>query len=292
MPSRRLYALWILTTSGPFIEAFGFRNCISPFLSTCSSPVSRRPVLLQRPTAQHPRAPPSFSSVAVAAVRPSHGDDPSSDGSADLRPYAAGNEKKNPLKREYGTPLRQKSDALTITKDVKVVGDPDVKEEKSFNIETILKELQAIQNTGPRKYVILGTRHGSFMHQQIIELLSYALVLTGNHIFTSGSQGTNAAAIRGALRAERPDLLTVVLPQSLVKQPPESQELLEQVEDVIENPYNDHLSLDEASRICNSELLSRGQSLIAFAYHDSYTVIEATKEAKTLDMVVTVLYLD
>jgi hypothetical protein len=67
------------------------------------------------------------------------------------------------------------------------------------------------------------------MHQHIIELLSYALVLTGNHIFTSGAPGTNAAAIRGALRAERPDLLTVVLPQSLSKQPEETQQLLAQV---------------------------------------------------------------
>lgn len=47
-----------------------------------------------------------------------------------------------------------------------------------------------------------------------------------NHIFTSGATGTNAAVIRGALKAEKPDLLTVVLPQSLSKQPPESQELL------------------------------------------------------------------
>jgi|AntAceMinimDraft_11_1070367.scaffolds.fasta_scaffold52096_2 hypothetical protein len=58
-----------------------------------------------------------------------------------------------------------------------------------------------------------------FLHQQLVEILSYALVLTENHIFTSGATGTNAAVIRGALRAERPDLLTVVLPQSLSKQP-------------------------------------------------------------------------
>ena len=51
----------------------------------------------------------------------------------------------------------------------------------------------------------------------------------GNHIFTSGATGTNAAVIRGALRAENPELLTVVLPQSLSKQPPESQELLSQI---------------------------------------------------------------
>ena len=53
--------------------------------------------------------------------------------------------------------------------------------------------------------------------------------LQKNHVYTSGATGTNAAVIRGALRAEKPDLLTVVLPQSLSKQPPESQELLAQV---------------------------------------------------------------
>mmetsp|Transcript_46052 Transcript_46052/g.104025 ORF Transcript_46052/g.104025 Transcript_46052/m.104025 type:complete len:261 (+) Transcript_46052:168-950(+) len=202
---------------------------------------------------------------------------------------------RNPLKRDVGKPLRTQSEGdgtLTIPKEAAVVGTPQKKEEKSYDIETILKELQAIQNTGPKKYVILGTRHGSFMHSQIIELLSYALVLTGNHIFTSGSPGTNAAAIRGALRAERPELLTVILPQSLSRQPAESQELLAQVEDVQETPMNDNLSLDAASRICNSLLLSRAESLIAFAFHESSTVIEATKEAKSLDMVVTVLYLD
>lgn len=50
-----------------------------------------------------------------------------------------------------------------------------------------------------------------------------------NHIFTSGASGTNAAVIRGALRAEKPELLTVILPQSLKMQPPESQELLSKV---------------------------------------------------------------
>ncbi len=57
--------------------------------------------------------------------------------------------------------------------------------------------------------------------------------MQGNHIFTSGATGTNAAVIRGALRAENPDLLTVVLPQSLSKQPQESQELLSQVCSII-----------------------------------------------------------
>lgn len=59
--------------------------------------------------------------------------------------------------------------------------------------------------------------------------IALVLLLQKNHIFTSGASGTNAAVIRGALRAERPELLTVILPQSLKKQPPESQELLSKV---------------------------------------------------------------
>ena len=111
-------------------------------------------------------------------------------------------------------------------------------------------------------------------------------------MYTSGASGTNAATIRGALRAERPDLLTVVLPQSRAKQTQESQELLKQVEDVVEMPQNNDMSLDIASRICNSYLLSLTDQLISFAFHESSTVIEATKEAKKLDMLVTVLFLD
>ena len=51
-------------------------------------------------------------------------------------------------------------------------------------------------------------------------MMSYALVLEGNRIITSGATGTNAAAIRGAMRAD-PSLLTVILPQRLERQPRE-----------------------------------------------------------------------
>ena len=118
------------------------------------------------------------------------------------------------------------------------------------------------------------------------------MVLSGNHVYTSGAGGTHAATIRGALRAERPELLTVVLPQSMGKQPLESQTLLKSVEDIIAMPQNDELSLDVASRICNSYLLSQTDQLISFLFHESTTIIEATKEAKELDKLVTVLYLD
>ncbi|KAL3725623.1 hypothetical protein ACJRO7_030625 [Eucalyptus globulus] len=59
-----------------------------------------------------------------------------------------------------------------------------------------------------------GTGNMGFMHQELTEILSYAMK---NHIYTSGESGTNAAVIRGALRAEKPELLTVILPQEFEK---------------------------------------------------------------------------
>eukprot|EP00178_Gracilaria_changii_P025711 TRINITY_DN790_c0_g1_i4.p1 TRINITY_DN790_c0_g1~~TRINITY_DN790_c0_g1_i4.p1 ORF type:complete len:296 (-),score=35.77 TRINITY_DN790_c0_g1_i4:737-1498(-) len=142
--------------------------------------------------------------------------------------------------------------------------------ERSF--DTVLQELTAIQQDGPRNVAILGTRYTSYLHQQIIELLTYANVLVGNHVFTSGAGGTNAAVIRGALRAEKPELLTVVLPQSLHKQPKETQEQLLKVQNLIEMKKNDPLPLDVASQLCNSDILSRCTHFIAFAFHDSDVV--------------------
>ncbi|KAF3682192.1 putative inositol-tetrakisphosphate 1-kinase 4-like [Capsicum annuum] len=155
-----------------------------------------------------------------------------------------------------------------------------------------LQELLAIQQQGPRNIGFFGTRNMGFMHQELIEILSYALVITKNHIFTSGAAGTNAAVIRGALRAEKPELLTVILPQSLKKQPPESQELLSKVKNVIEKPHNDHLSLLEASRLCNMDIISQVQQVICFAFHDSRLLMETCQEAKNLRKIVTLFYLD
>ncbi|XP_057781254.1 uncharacterized protein LOC130999667 [Salvia miltiorrhiza] len=155
-----------------------------------------------------------------------------------------------------------------------------------------LQELLAIQQQGPRSIGFFGTRNMGFMHQELIEILSYALVITKNHIFTSGASGTNAAVIRGALRAEKPELLTVILPQSLKKQPPESQELLSKVKHVIEKPYNDHLPLIEASRLCNMDIISQVQQVICFAFHDSRLLMETCQEAKNMRKIVTLFYLD
>ncbi|KAK0592575.1 hypothetical protein LWI29_021588 [Acer saccharum] len=66
-----------------------------------------------------------------------------------------------------------------------------------------LQELLAIQWQGPRNIGFFGTRNMGFMHQQLIEILSYALVITKNHIYTSGASGTNAAVIRGAFKSRK-----------------------------------------------------------------------------------------
>eukprot|EP00887_Chlorella_sp_A99_P002534 scaffold6.g2534.t1 len=156
----------------------------------------------------------------------------------------------------------------------------------------LFAEFLAIQNQQPRNIGFFGTRNMGFMHQQLIEVLAYAMVLTGNHIFTSGATGTNAAVIRGALRAETPELLTVVLPQSLHRQPAESRELLQQVQNVIEMPHNDGLQLLEASRICNRDIIGRVQQVICFAFHDSNLLLETCQEARGETKIVTLFYLD
>jgi hypothetical protein len=63
------------------------------------------------------------------------------------------------------------SDGLRKEREV-VVGDPQLRlKEKERSVTSILKELAAIQQQGPQKYCILGTRHCSYLHQQIVELL-------------------------------------------------------------------------------------------------------------------------
>jgi hypothetical protein len=184
------------------------------------------------------------------------------------------------------------TDVPIKTEPVEIKGSVVVSEYKPIPDLEYLQELLAIQQQGPRAIGFFGTRNMGFMHQQLIEILSYAMVITKNHIYTSGASGTNAAVIRGALRAEKPELLTVILPQSLSKQPPESQELLAKVKNLIEKPQYDHLPLIEASRLCNMDIISKVQQVICFAFHDSKLIMETCQEAKNLRKIVTLFYLD
>ncbi|BAU63317.1 hypothetical protein STA3757_06810 [Stanieria sp. NIES-3757] len=158
-------------------------------------------------------------------------------------------------------------------------------------IDTLTQELAAIQQTGSRRIALLGSRHVPIMHQQLIEMMSYALALAGNRIVTSGATGTNSAAIKGVMRAD-PNLLTVILPQTLERQPKESQEQLKQVIHLVENSENNHLSLGEASALCNREIITRCQQLICFAFHDSHTLLQSCAEAEEQRKLVTLFYFD
>jgi len=158
-------------------------------------------------------------------------------------------------------------------------------------LDTLAQELAAIQQTSSKRIALLGSRHVPLTHQHLIEMMSYALVLSGNKIVTSGATGTNSAAIKGAMRAD-PALLTVILPQSLSRQPRESQEQLQQVINLVENHENDHLSLGEASMMCNREIISRCQQLVCFAFHDSHTLLQTCSEAEEQRKLVTLFYFD
>ncbi len=158
-------------------------------------------------------------------------------------------------------------------------------------VDEFLQELVAIQQTGSKRIAILGSRHVPITHQNMIELLAFALVEAGNHILTSGATGTNSAAIRGAMRGD-PNLLTVILPQSLKRQPRESRKQLEKVIHLVENSANDTLPLAEASSLCNQEIISRCQQLICFAFHDSATLLKTCEDAEEQRKLVTLFYLD
>lgn len=159
------------------------------------------------------------------------------------------------------------------------------------NVDTLAQELATIQQTGSKRIALLGSRHVPITHQHLIEMMTYALVLSGNRVITSGATGTNLAAIKGAMRADA-NLLTVILPQSLERQPLESRQQLEQVMHLVENPGNNHMSLAEASYICNKEIVSRCQQLICFAFHDSRTLLQTCKDAEEQRKVVTLFYFD
>jgi hypothetical protein len=164
----------------------------------------------------------------------------------------------------------------------------------------IIQNFNQINQGQSSKIGIIGTQSLSEQHFQMVELLVYALVLSGNHIYTSGSAGdggdltklsTNKAVLYGALRACNTDLITVILPQSLTRQPPEMQSMLMRVSNLIQHPENDDLDFKEAADQCNKELLEKVDKLLLFAFHNSKTVLK-TAETVADKMEVTTFYLD
>ena len=90
--------------------------------------------------------------------------------SYDLDP-SDGTEIRDIIQASGGVGDYNKEEKLGLERETAVVGDPQTQTMEPVNITDVLTELQAIQSQGPKKYCILGTRHCSFLHQQIVEML-------------------------------------------------------------------------------------------------------------------------
>ncbi len=158
-------------------------------------------------------------------------------------------------------------------------------------VDTLAKELALLHDKGKRRIAFLGSRHFPVVAIHLVELIARSLAQEGHSIITSGSQGVNAAVIRAVLDID-PSLLTVLLPQSLDRQPLEIKDLLGHVLHLIEKADNDDLSLPMASSLCNQEIIGRCDQLICFAFHDSETLLNSCHSAEDMGKIVSLLFFD
>ena len=148
-----------------------------------------------------------------------------------------------------------------------------------------------LQDRGKRRIAILGSRHVPGVSIHLVELVARALAHEGNSLITSGSLGVNAAVIRSVLEVD-PARLTVLLPQSLDRQPAESRDQLEKVLHLVEKPEHDELPLPMASSLCNQEIIGRCDQLICYAFHDSETLLSSCRTAEDMGKVVSLMFFD
>ncbi|MFM9073744.1 MAG: DNA recombination-mediator protein A [Cyanobium sp.] len=158
-------------------------------------------------------------------------------------------------------------------------------------IDTLAQELAMLQDTGKRRIAILGSRHVPVVSIHLVELVARSLAQEGHNLITSGAQGVNSAVIRSVLAVD-PGRLTVLLPQSLDRQPSESRDQLEQVMHLVEKPEHDELPLPMASSLCNQEIINRCDQLICYAFHDSETLLSSCRTAEDMGKVVSLLFFD
>jgi len=155
----------------------------------------------------------------------------------------------------------------------------------------LAQELAMLQDRGKRRIAFLGSRHVPVVSIHLVELVARSLAQEEHNLMTSGSQGVNAAVIRSVLDVE-PSRLTVLLPQSLDRQPAESREQLDRVLHLVEKPEHDELPLPIASSLCNQEIISRCDQLICFAFHDSETLLASCRTAEDMGKVVSLMFFD
>ncbi|MGB5240891.1 MAG: DNA recombination-mediator protein A [Prochlorococcaceae cyanobacterium] len=158
-------------------------------------------------------------------------------------------------------------------------------------IDTLAQELALLQDRGKRRIAILGSRHVPAVSIHLVELVARSLAQEGHNLITSGSQGVNAAVIRGVLSVD-PARLTVLLPQSLDRQSSESREQMDRVLHLVEKPEHDELPLPMASSLCNQEIIGRCDQLICYAFHDSETLLSSCRTAEDMNKVVSLMFFD
>jgi hypothetical protein len=141
-----------------------------------------------------------------------------------------------------------------------------------------------LQDRSKRRIAILGSRHVPVVSVHLVELVARSLAQEGHNLITSGAQGVNAAVIRSVLDVD-PSRLTVLLPQSLDRQPTESRDQLERVLHLVEKPEHDELPLPMASSLCNQEIIS-------YAFHDSETLLASCRAAEDMGKVVSLMFFD
>jgi hypothetical protein len=174
---------------------------------------------------------------------------------------------------------------------VPIPGDLDLDEDTPDPHDDLAAELSMLQQKS-KAIAIIGSRNIPLPHQQIVEMLAFSLTHDGNQVITSGgSSGTNAAAIRGAMKGN-PERLHVILPQTIGQQPSDVQDQLIGVPQISEHPEWSMMKLADASRLCNREIVDACQQLIILLSHDSPTLHTAIDYANENHKLVTCLYLD
>ena len=158
-------------------------------------------------------------------------------------------------------------------------------------IDTLAQELAMLQDKSRRRIAVLGSRHVPVVSIHLVELVARSLAQEGHSLITSGAQGVNSAVIRSVLEID-PAKITVLLPQSLDRQPRESRDQLERVLHLVEKPEHDELPLPLASSLCNQEIISRCDQLICFAFHDSETLLASCRTAEDMGKVVSLMFFD
>ena len=148
-----------------------------------------------------------------------------------------------------------------------------------------------LQDKGRRRIAVLGSRNVPVVSIHLVELVARSLAQEGHSLITSGAQGVNAAVIRSVLEVD-PAKITVLLPQSLDRQPRESRDQLERVLHLVEKPEHDELPLPMASSLCNQEIIGRCDQLICFAFHDSETLLASCRTAEDMGKVVSLMFFD